>query len=67
MTAPRPAGAGGYEWTTLEQEVLTAMAKGDMITVTPADGRTGQGVPALSGAALAYAVLCPPAARIGPA
>jgi hypothetical protein len=38
-----------------------------MITVMLEAGLTGQGVLALSGASLAYAVLCPRAEPVGPA
>jgi hypothetical protein len=59
--------ADGSELTTLVQEILTAMAQGTMITVTLEASLTGKGIPALSGASLAYAVLCPRAVPAGPA
>jgi hypothetical protein len=53
--------------TTLEQEILTVMSPGNVITVMLAESLTGKGVLALSGASLTYAVLGPPAAPVGPA
>lgn len=54
--------AGGYELAALEQEILTAMTQGTMVTVMLEETLPGKGAVALSGATLAYAVLCPPAA-----
>jgi ferric-dicitrate binding protein FerR (iron transport regulator) len=43
-----------------EQEILASMARGGIATVGLAEG-PGQGIVALSGGSLAYAVLCPSA------
>jgi hypothetical protein len=61
------AARGGYELTTLEQEIFTAMAEGSMITVMLEESPTGMRVLALSGASLAYAALRPRAEPVGPA
>ena len=66
-TTPGYSLPGGHELTTLEQEIITAMAPGNVITVMLAESPTGKGVLALSGASLAYAVPGPPAAPVGPA
>jgi hypothetical protein len=50
--------ARGYQLDALEQEILTAMTQGTIVTVALEEGM-GKGTLALSGAALPYAVLCP--------
>jgi len=53
--------ARGYQLDALEQEILTAMTQGSIVTVLLDEG-LGKGALALSGAALPCAVLCPPTA-----
>jgi hypothetical protein len=50
--------AGGYQLDALEQEILTAMTQGTIVTVSLEES-LGTGTLALSGATLPYAVLCP--------
>jgi hypothetical protein len=50
---------GGYDLATLEQDIIDVMTGRTMLTVTLEARPSGQGVLALSGATLAYAVLCP--------
>jgi hypothetical protein len=57
--APGYVLARGYQLDALEQEILTAMTQGTIVTVVLEEG-LGKGALALSGAALPYAVLCPP-------
>lgn len=52
--------ASGYELPALEQEILTAMTQGGIVTVRLAEG-LGKGIVALSGGSLPYTVLCPSA------
>ena len=52
--------ASGTDLAALEQEILTAMTEQTMVTVPLQEGAAGKGVLALSGATLAYAVVCPP-------
>lgn len=59
-TNPGYTLASGYELAALEQEILTAMTQGSIVTVSLAEG-LGKGIVALSGGSLAYAVLCPSA------
>ena len=65
-TGPTHANPGytlarGYQLAALEEEILTAMAQGGIVTVMLDEG-LGKGMLSLSGATLAYAVLCPPTA-----
>jgi hypothetical protein len=65
-TGPTHANPGytlarGYQLAALEEEILTAMAQGGIVTVMLDEG-LGKGMLSLSGATLPYAVLCPPTA-----
>ncbi|MFI5066583.1 MAG: hypothetical protein ACHP9Z_21765, partial [Streptosporangiales bacterium] len=57
--APGYTLAAGYRLATLEQDLIAAMTAGTMLNVTLEAAPPGKGVVALSGATLAYAVLCP--------
>jgi hypothetical protein len=51
----------GYTVAGPQRNILAAMTAGTMLSVTLEAGPSGQGVVALSGATLAYAVVCPAA------
>ena len=53
--------AAGYTVTGVQRDILAAMTAGTMLSVTLEAGPSGKGVVALSGATLAYAVVCPAA------
>ena len=57
--APGYTLAPGYHLATLEQDLIVAMTAGTMLNVTLEAAPPGKGIVALSGATLAYAVLCP--------
>jgi hypothetical protein len=60
--APGYTLASGYQLAALEQEIVAAMTEGTSLTVALDVALPGKGMLALSGAALAYAVICPAAA-----
>jgi hypothetical protein len=57
--APGYTLAPGYELAALEKDIIAAMTDQAMLTIRLEAEPSGRGVLALSGAALAYAVLCP--------
>jgi hypothetical protein len=58
--APGYVLAGGQDLAAIEQEIVAAMTAGTMLTLTLDVPLPGKGVLALNGAALSYAVICPP-------
>jgi hypothetical protein len=59
--APGYLLAAGQDLAALEQEIVSAMTAGTTLTLTLHVALPGKGILALNGAALAYAVICPPA------
>jgi hypothetical protein len=53
--------AAGYTVPGLQRDILAAMTGGTILTVTLEAGPSAKGLVALSGATLAYAVVCPAA------
>jgi hypothetical protein len=60
--APGYVLAGGQDLAALQQEIVSAMTAGTTLTLTLDVPLPGKGVLALNGAALSFAVICPPVA-----